>query len=139
MRTAIPRFYTTPIARTLDAWRRIGGRAATWLKASSAAWAQTRRHHREVALLQTFDERMLRDVGLTRADVQWAAATPFWRDPAAILRGRAGPRGHHRRPTPVPRAPSIVPGRAGGAPDLADLSSPAAPALPALRCAGRKG
>ena len=138
MRTAIPRFYTTPIARALEAWRRIGGRAATWLKASSAAWAQTRRHHREVALLQTFDERMLRDVGLTRADVQWAAATPFWRDPAAILRGRAGPRGHHRRPTPVPRAPSIVPGPAGGARDLADRSSPEAPALPALRCAGRK-
>jgi uncharacterized protein YjiS (DUF1127 family) len=138
MRTAIPRFDTAPIARTFDAWRRIGGRAATWLKASSAAWAQTRRHHREVALLQTFDERMLRDVGLTRADVQGAASTPWWRDPAAILRGRAGPRGHNRRPTPVPPAPSIVPGLPGGARDLADRPSPETPALPALRCAGRK-
>ena len=136
MRTAIPPLYTLPVARTLDTWRRVGGRVVTWLKASGAAWMQTRRHHREVALLQTFDERMLRDVGLTRADVQWAASVPFWRDPAAILRDRAGPRGHHRRKLPVPRAPSIVPGLAR---DLADRSSPEAPGLPALRGTGPQG
>ena len=85
MSTAIPRFLPAPVTRLLEAWRRIGECAATW--------ARTRRHHREVVLLQTFDERMLRDIGLTRADVQAAAWTPFWRDPAAILKDRAGPRG----------------------------------------------
>ena len=127
MRTAIPFLPTAPVTHTL----RVGARAATWLKTSIRAWAQTRRHHREVALLQTFDERMLRDVGLTRADVQWAAATPFWRDPAAILKDRAGPRG--RRPTAPSEAPSIVPGLPGGGRDLAACSSPGTAAWPASR------
>jgi uncharacterized protein YjiS (DUF1127 family) len=124
MRTAIA-FLTHPaVARTLGASRRISGRAATWLTALIQAWAHTRRHHREVALLQSFDERMLRDVGLTRADVEWAAATPFWRDPAAVLKDRAGPRGPDRSRAGVPRAPSIVPGLPGGGRTLAPCSGP---------------
>jgi uncharacterized protein YjiS (DUF1127 family) len=127
MRTAIPHFDPAPLARTLSGWRRIGRRPAAWLQAALAAFAQSRRHHREVAVLQTFDERMLRDVGLTRADVQCAASIPFWRDPAATLKDRAGPRGHNRRPTAASRAPSIVPGLPGGA--RAPCSSSATPAL----------
>jgi uncharacterized protein YjiS (DUF1127 family) len=129
MRTAIPHVDTAPLARTLSAWRQICGRAAAGLKAAIAAWAQTRRHHREVAVLQTFDERMLRDVGLTRVDVECAASTPFWRDPAAALEGRAGPRGHNRQPTAVPQAPSIVPGLPGGARELAPCSASETPAV----------
>jgi uncharacterized protein YjiS (DUF1127 family) len=124
MRTAIPFLHTAPVAHTLRASRHLGARAAAWLKASIRAWGETRRHHREVALLQTLDERMLRDVGLTRADVQWAAATPFWRDPAAILKGRAGPRGHRPRPAGTAQAPSIVPGLPSDGRDLAPCSSP---------------
>jgi uncharacterized protein YjiS (DUF1127 family) len=131
MRTAIPFLPTAPVAQTLRASRRMGARAATWLKASIRAWRETRRHHREVALLQTFDERMLRDVGLTRADVQWAAATPFWRDPAAVLKGRAGPRG--RQPAATAQAPSIVPGLPGGSRDLTVCSSPETAAWPTWR------
>jgi len=127
MRTAIPFLPTAPFAHT----RRLGARAATWLKASIRAWGETRRHHREVALLQAFDERMLRDVGLTRADVRWAAATPFWRDPAAILKDRAGPRG--RRPAATPQAPSIVPELPRGGRDLAACSSAETTAWPAWR------
>jgi uncharacterized protein YjiS (DUF1127 family) len=137
MRTASAFFNSPAVARTLGASRRMGGRAATWLTASIRAWAQTRRHHREVALLQSFDERMLRDVGLTRADVQWAAATPFWRDPAAVLKGRAGPRGLDRRRACVPLAPSIVPRLPAGEGDLASRSTPQT-AGTALR-AGRNG
>jgi uncharacterized protein YjiS (DUF1127 family) len=124
MRTAIA-FLTHPaVARALGASRRISARAATWLTALIQAWAHIRRHHREVALLQGFDERMLRDVGLTRTDVEWAAATPFWRDPAAVLKGRAGPRGLDRRRACVPRAPSIVPGFPVGGRTLAPCSGP---------------
>jgi len=129
MRTAIPHFDTAPLARTLSAWRHIGSRATAWLKAAIAAWAQTRRHHREVAVLRTFDERMLRDVGLTWADVECAASTPFWRDPAAALEGRAGPRGKNWRPAAVSRAPSIVPGLPGRARELAPCSAPDTPAV----------
>jgi uncharacterized protein YjiS (DUF1127 family) len=123
MRTAILFLHTAPVIRTLGASRQMGVRAATWLKALIRAWVQTRRHHREVAILQTFDERMLRDVGLTRADVQWAASTPFWQDPAAVLKGRGGPRGPNRRQAAVPPAPSIVPGLPGGGRDLAPCCS----------------
>ena len=129
MRTAIPHFDTAPLARTLSAWRHVGRRAAARLKAARAPWAQTRRHHREVAVLQTFDERMLRDVGLTRADVEGAVSTPFWRDPAATLEGRTAPRGHNWRPPAAPRAPSIVPGLPGGARALAPCSSSETPAV----------
>ena len=129
MRTAIPHFDTAPLARTLGAWRHIGSRVATWLKAAIAAWAQTRRHHREVAVLQTVDERLLREVGLTRADVEGAVSTPFWRDPAATLEGRTAPRGHNWRPPAAPRAPSIVPGLPGGARALAPCSSSETPAV----------
>jgi uncharacterized protein YjiS (DUF1127 family) len=135
MRTAIA-FLNSPVfARTLGAARRIGGGAAPWFTALIRAWAHTRRHHREVALLQSFDERMLRDVGLTRADVEWAAATPFWRDPAAVLKGRGGPRGLGGGPASMPRAPSIVPGLPRGGRELAPCSAPQT--APPLRRVGR--
>ena len=136
MRTAIPFLHIPPVAGALRASRRLGSRAAAWLQGSIRAWAQTQRHRREVALLRHFDERMLRDVGLTRADVEGAASTPFWRDPAAILEGRAGPRGQEGR-SAVPAAPSIVPGLPERRRDLAHCASPQTPALPALRRAGR--
>jgi len=133
MRTEIAFLHTAPLARAFGALRRTGGYVATWLNAAIRTWLETRRHHREVAFLQTFDERMLRDVGLTRADVEWAASTPFWRDPAAILKGRAGPRGH-RHPAARPQAPSIVPGLPGGRRDLAAAACAAWPASPPRGC-----
>ena len=38
--------------------------------------------------LASFDERMLRDIGLSRHDLRSAAAEPLYRDPTALLAGR---------------------------------------------------
>jgi uncharacterized protein YjiS (DUF1127 family) len=46
--------------------------------------------NRRVALvLSRFDDRMLADIGVTRADLRDAIATPFWGDPTSLLRARA--------------------------------------------------
>jgi len=37
------------------------------------------RRHRDRLHLASLDERMLRDIGITGADVQHEAAKPFWR------------------------------------------------------------
>jgi uncharacterized protein YjiS (DUF1127 family) len=73
-------------------------------------------HHRhDAALLASMDDRMLRDIGLTRADVSDALSQPIWRDPTLVLVRRRGERKSARRATPVidllPRrpAPSLAP------------------------------
>lgn len=38
--------------------------------------------------LASFDDRMLRDIGLSRNDLRSAAAEPLYRDPTALLAGR---------------------------------------------------
>jgi uncharacterized protein YjiS (DUF1127 family) len=38
--------------------------------------------------LASFDERMLRDIGLSRHDLRSAASEPLYRDPTALLAGR---------------------------------------------------
>jgi hypothetical protein len=43
-----------------------------------------------MAVLSGLDERMLRDIGLTRNDVCDAIRQPLWRDPTAVLASRAG-------------------------------------------------
>jgi uncharacterized protein YjiS (DUF1127 family) len=45
--------------------------------ATLSRWAARERSRRE---LEQMSEHMLRDIGLTRADVQREAAKPFWRD-----------------------------------------------------------
>ena len=50
------------------------------------------RHRRDVALLASFDDRMLADIGLTRADINDALAVPPWRDPTTVLIRRRGER-----------------------------------------------
>ena len=43
------------------------------------------------------DDRMLRDIGLTRSDLRDAAAEPLYRDPTAVLAGRVeGVQARHR-------------------------------------------
>lgn len=125
MRPKLARFHLAGIAPALRAGRFAGRGLTDWLKAAILAVARTRRHRREVAFLQTLDEAMLRDMGLTRADVRWAASTPFWRDPAPMLMAQAGPRGRDRASAlaSVPHAPSIAPALAGRAGDLARAAS----------------
>jgi uncharacterized protein YjiS (DUF1127 family) len=73
--------------------------------------AKILRHRRDLEFLAGLDDRMLRDIGLTRSDLRFALCEPFWRDPGAALIGRVGQRGTGRTsPTSVP---SIVPAQVG--------------------------
>jgi uncharacterized protein YjiS (DUF1127 family) len=56
-----------------------------WLK----ELAEARRHRREANALIGLDQRMLADIGITRADVRDAFSEPFWDDPTTLLRERA--------------------------------------------------
>lgn len=49
--------------------------------AAAAAW----NNHRKLNELAGLDDKMLADIGLTRADVGMAASEPLWRDPTARL------------------------------------------------------
>lgn len=57
-------------------------------------WGAARRlvtalkHRMEVRRLSSFDERMLKDIGLNRSDVEDALSMPFSADPSEILVGR---------------------------------------------------
>ena len=52
---------------------------------SLVALTQALRHRREVKHLAEFDDRMLKDIGLTRNDVSSALAEPFTRNPSWVL------------------------------------------------------
>lgn len=74
------------------------------------------RNRREAAVLASFNDRMLADIGLTRSDLRDAFAEPPWRDPTAVLATRAQERRSARPRSawlwPEPGsviAPSIVP------------------------------
>lgn len=55
------------------------------------------KNRRAAATLAGFDDRMLADIGLGRADLNDALSEPVWRDPTAILATRAHERRAHRR------------------------------------------
>jgi uncharacterized protein YjiS (DUF1127 family) len=54
--------------------------------------ARVLKNRRDAGLLAELDDRMLRDIGLTRSDVRDAFSEPLWRDPTDILVRRAGER-----------------------------------------------
>ena len=47
--------------------------------------AKALRHRREIKNLAEFDERMLKDIGLTRSDVHSALSEPLTRNPSWVL------------------------------------------------------
>jgi uncharacterized protein YjiS (DUF1127 family) len=47
------------------------------LWAALSAWQHRRRSHRD---LLSLDDRMLKDIGLTRAQAEQASRKPFWRN-----------------------------------------------------------
>lgn len=51
--------------------------ATDWALATLREWG---RRSRERAQLATLDDRMLRDIGLSRADREFLANKPFWRE-----------------------------------------------------------
>ena len=47
------------------------------------------KHRRTAQVLARFDNHMLADIGLTRADLRATCAEPLWDDPTILLRARA--------------------------------------------------
>jgi len=93
-----------------QAFAAIGGvaiRVGRWL---AHAW----RHRNDAAMLAAFDDRMLADVGLTRADLNDALAEPLWRDPTSVLARRQCERRRARRAAVTAlineASPPLVPG-----------------------------
>jgi uncharacterized protein YjiS (DUF1127 family) len=68
---------------------RVGKATFRWIKRFLDTW----RHRRDLELLASFDDHMLADIGLTRADLHDAVAEPQWRDPTELLADRR----HERR------------------------------------------
>ena len=57
-------------------WRLEAGRFAAGILATTMVWLERGRSRRSLAQL---DERMLKDLGLSRWDIQQEAEKPFWR------------------------------------------------------------
>lgn len=87
----------------LKSWGVSLFRLAQALSAPIARLARAARHRRDLSLLAGLDERGLRDIGLTRGDVNDAISEPVWRDPTVVLRARSEERRQARR-GPVRRA-----------------------------------
>jgi uncharacterized protein YjiS (DUF1127 family) len=51
--------------------------ATDWVLGTLREW---RRRSRDRAQLTVLDDRMLRDIGLTRSDAEFLANKPFWRE-----------------------------------------------------------
>jgi uncharacterized protein YjiS (DUF1127 family) len=102
--SALPVPFAQAFAAFASAATRLGHRVV-------AAW----RHRGDVATLAACDERMLRDIGLTRGDLNDALCEPLWRDPTAVLVRRQRERRGVRVINPVIdllpacAGPSIVP------------------------------
>jgi uncharacterized protein YjiS (DUF1127 family) len=102
--SALPPAFAQAFADFTAAAARLGRHVVT-------AW----RHRGDFVLLSSLDDRMLRDIGLTRGDLNDALAEPLWRDPTAVLVRRQRERRAVRLAGAVidllPRraAPSIVP------------------------------
>jgi len=102
--SVVPVPFAKALAGFATAAARLGNRVVV-------AW----RHRGDVSMLASFDERMLRDIGLTRSDLNDALAEPMWRDPTAVLVRRQRERRAVRATAAVTdllpgcTAPSIVP------------------------------
>ena len=74
------------------------------------AFARARQNRRAALALSGLDRSMLKDIGLTRADINDAFSTPFWEDPTAILHERAIERRLNRtlarKPSQLRRTPT---------------------------------
>ncbi len=98
----------SPLTRAFNA---IGGVVANRV----FAVARAIKHRHDAQMLAGLDERMLKDIGLTRSDLRDAYAEPLWRDPTSVLVERAGERRNNRRrasfglQASVISAPSISP------------------------------
>ena len=84
MRTYTP---VLPLGATIPA-RAFGSFAAAAARAVKA-FVRARRNRRDALALAGLDRSMLKDIGITRADLNDAFSTPFWEDPTLLLSERA--------------------------------------------------
>jgi uncharacterized protein YjiS (DUF1127 family) len=82
MLTALTLALAASIQRVLAAiWRSFAYRAKRFERAIE--------HRRAAQVLSRFDDRMLADIGISRADLRDAYADSLWADPTVRLRARA--------------------------------------------------
>ncbi|MBB4040130.1 uncharacterized protein YjiS (DUF1127 family) [Microvirga flocculans] len=87
-----------------------GAAALERLLRSLVDLAKALRHRREIKHLAEFDDRMLKDIGLTRSDVYSALSEPLVRNPSWVLVRRAERESRHARNThPVRQTRPVVP------------------------------
>ena len=101
MRTYTP---VLPLGATIPV-RAFGSFAAAAARAVKA-FVRARRNRRDALALAGLDRSMLKDIGISRADLNDAFSSPFWEDPTAILKERAIER---RLGRALKRSPSIAP------------------------------
>ena len=71
-----------------QSWLPSTGAALGWIVGRVGAIGRAISGRRVLRELASFDDRMLRDIGLSRNDLRSAAAEPLYRDPTALLAGR---------------------------------------------------
>ena len=84
MRTYTP---VLPLGATIPV-RAFGSFAAAAAR-TVKAFVRARRNRRDALALAGLDRSMLKDIGISRADLNDAFSSPFWEDPTSLLRERA--------------------------------------------------
>ena len=69
-------------------WLPSTGAMLGWIARRVGAIGRAIAGRRVLRELASFDDRMLRDIGLSRHDLRSAAAEPLYRDPTSLLAGR---------------------------------------------------
>jgi uncharacterized protein YjiS (DUF1127 family) len=64
------------------------GAQIEWLVRLATRWARVVSQRRKLGELARLDDRMLKDIGLFRGDIDAAESLPFGRDPIALLASR---------------------------------------------------
>lgn len=96
-----------PHAHSLSAIARFGlGVLANLVQLIGGLW-RALDHRGEVKALAELDERTLKDIGLSRNDVDGALAEPFYRNPSLILVRAAEERTGIERSVPRPVRPVV--------------------------------
>jgi len=77
-------------------WLPSTGAMFGWIARRVGAIGRVIAGRRVLRELASFDDRMLRDIGVSRHDLRSAAAEPLYRDPTALLAGRVDESRHGR-------------------------------------------